>query len=155
MPPEGRSGRASAGPDGTASGGLARFLEAQGPVIDTVMAELARGRKESHWMWFVFPQLRGLGRSERARLYGLEDLAEARAFVAHPVLGPRLRAASELVLSHAGRPADDILGGIDAVKLRSCATLFAGADRNATVFPALLAAFFGGFPCPETLARLG
>ena len=78
------------------SDGLGRFLEAQAPVIDAVMAELARGRKETHWMWFVFPQLRGLGRSATAWRFGLADLAEARAYAAHPVLGPRLRAAAEL-----------------------------------------------------------
>ena len=135
--------------------GLDRFLDAQSPVIDTAMAELARGRKESHWMWFVFPQLRGLGRSEMAHRYGLEDLAEARAYAAHPVLAPRLRAACELVLSHAGRPAASILGTTDAAKLRSCATLFAAADPEAQVFPALLSAFHDGAPCPVTRARLG
>ena len=134
--------------------GLAPFLEAQAPVIDTVMAELARGRKETHWMWFVFPQLRGLGRSERARFYGIEGLGEARDYAAHPVLAPRLRAAAELVLSHAGRPAEAVMGAVDAAKLRSCATLFAAADADARAFPALLAAFFGGTPCPETAARV-
>jgi len=135
--------------------GLGRFLAAQDPVIDTVMAELARGRKETHWMWFVFPQLRGLGRSERARFYGLADACEARAYAAHPVLAPRLRAAAELVLSHAGRPAEDIMGGIDAAKLRSCATLFAAVDPDAPVFPALLSAFYGGAACARTTERIG
>jgi uncharacterized protein (DUF1810 family) len=134
--------------------GLAPFLDAQAPVIDTVMAELARGRKETHWMWFVFPQLRRLGRSERARFYGIEGLPEARDYAAHPVLAPRLRAAAELVLSHAGRPAETILGAVDAAKLRSCATLFAAADPAARVFPALLSAFHDGTPCPETAARV-
>lgn len=105
-------------------------------------------------MWFVFPQLRGLGRSERARFYGIEGLSEARDYAAHPVLGPRLRAAAELVLSHAGRPAETILGAVDAAKLRSCATLFAAADPAARVFPALLSAFHDGTPCPETAARV-
>lgn len=135
-------------------GGLGRFLSAQAPVVDIAVAELARGRKESHWMWFVFPQLRGLGRSERARFYGIADIAEARAYAAHPVLAPRLRGAAELVLSHAGTPAEAIMGTTDALKLRSCATLFAGADPAARVFPALLAAFYGGAPCPETRALL-
>src|SRR6056297_1781862 len=130
--------------------GLGRFLAAQDPVIDTVMAELARGRKETHWMWFVFPQLRGLGRSERARRYGIDGLTEARAFAADPVLGPRLRGAGELMLSHAGRAPEDVLGAVDAVKLRSCATLFAAADAGAPVFPALLAAFWGGAGCAAT-----
>ncbi len=142
-------------PDGREEDGPSRFLAAQGPVIDTVMAELARGRKETHWMWFVFPQLRGLGRSERARYYGLADADEARAHAAHPVLAPRLRAAAELVLSHSGRPAEEILGAVDAAKLRSCATLFAAAAPDAPVFPALLSAFYGGAPCPRTTERIG
>jgi uncharacterized protein (DUF1810 family) len=137
-----------------AGDGLERFLDAQAPVIDRVMAELARGRKETHWMWFVFPQLRGLGRSGMARAYGIDGRCEARAYIAHPVLGPRLRAASELVLSHAGQPADAILGDIDAVKLRSCATLFAAADPGAAVFPALLCAFHDASPCPATCEML-
>ncbi len=134
--------------------GLAPFLDAQAPVIGAVMAELARGRKETHWMWFVFPQLRGLGRSERARFFGIEGLQEARDYAAHPVLAPRLRAAAELVLSHAGRPAEAIMGAVDAAKLRSCATLFAAADPAARIFPALLSAFYDGTPCPETAARV-
>ncbi|MEE4121210.1 MAG: DUF1810 domain-containing protein [Paracoccaceae bacterium] len=134
--------------------GLAPFLDAQAPVIDRAMAELARGRKETHWMWFVFPQLRGLGRSERARFYGIEGLEEARDYAAHPVLAPRLRAAAELVLSHAGRPAEAIMGAVDAAKLRSCATLFAAADPAARVFSALLCALYEGTPCPETAAQV-
>ena len=134
--------------------GLERFHAAQAPVIGDVMAELARGRKETHWMWFVFPQLRGLGRSERARFYGLAGLAEARAYAADAVLGARLRAGCELMLSHAGRAPDEVLGAVDAVKLRSCATLFAAAS-GAPVFPAVLAAFYAGQGCPATREALG
>lgn len=134
--------------------GLDRFIDAQAAVIDRVMSELARGRKETHWMWFVFPQLRGLGQSEMALRYGIEGPAEARTYAAHPVLGPRLRAACELVLSHAERPAETIMGAIDAAKLRSCATLFAAVDLEARVFPALISAHYGGVSCAATTERL-
>jgi uncharacterized protein (DUF1810 family) len=134
--------------------GLERFRAAQAPVIGAVMAELARGRKETHWMWFVFPQLRGLGRSERARFYGLDGRAEARAYAADAVLGPRLRAGCELMLSHAGRAPEEVLGAVDATKLRSCATLFAECTE-AAAFPAVLAAFYGGERCAATREALG
>ena len=134
--------------------GLERFLTAQAPLIGTVMAELAVGQKASHWMWFVFPQLRGLGRSDRARHFGLTGADEAQAYARHPVLGPRLRAAGELVLSHPGMPAETILGAVDAMKLRSCATLFAAAAPGVAVFPALLDTFFQGERCPFTFREL-
>lgn len=134
---------------------LARFLRAQESVIDDVRAELAAGRKRTHWMWFVFPQLRGLGRSETARFYGLGGAAEAAAFAAHRVLGARLCEASGLMLSHRGREAAAILGATDAMKLRSSATLFAALPGAHPVHGEVLDAFYGGARCPLTLERLG
>lgn len=134
--------------------GLDRFVTAQAPVWTAVEAELSAGRKQSHWMWFIFPQIAGLGRSAMAARYAIEDIAEARAYLAHPVLGARLRRATELVLAHADQPAERILGGIDAVKFRSSMTLFAAAAPGDPLFPRALADFFEGTPDPETLARL-
>ena len=128
---------------------LERFLDAQRAIIDAALAELRAGRKRSHWMWFVLPQLRGLGRSETSRLYGLEGLEEARSYLAHPVLGPRLHAACEALLAAPGS-AVDILGSIDAMKLRSSATLFQRAAPDDPHFPALLDRFFDGEPDPAT-----
>jgi uncharacterized protein (DUF1810 family) len=122
---------------------LDRFVRAQAGVHDQALAELRSGRKQGHWMWFVFPQLRGLGRSETSRLYGLESLDEARAYLADPILGPRLRTACSAILTAPGE-AVDILGPIDAIKLRSCATLFHRASPDDDVFPAVLERFFGG-----------
>lgn len=129
--------------------GLAPFVTAQDPVWDSVCRELSVGRKTSHWMWYIFPQLRALGRSERAMFYGLVDLAEAQSYAAHPILGPRLVTASEIVVSWVGdRSAEAIMGPVDALKLRSCATLFASASGD-LVFPAILDGFYDG-PCPRT-----
>jgi uncharacterized protein (DUF1810 family) len=134
-------------------GDLERFVRAQAPIFDEVLAELRAGRKRTHWMWFVFPQLRGLGRSEMSRFYGLDGVAEARAYLGHAVLGPRLRAAFEAVLAAPGS-AVDILGPIDAPKLRSCATLFRRVDPTTPLFPAVLERFYGGGPDPATDALL-
>ncbi|MBP7241946.1 DUF1810 domain-containing protein [Amaricoccus sp.] len=134
--------------------GLDAFVAAQDRVWPQVEAELAAGRKVTHWMWFVFPQVAGLGRSETARFYALDGLREARAYLAHPVLGPRLRRAVDLMLGDAGEDATEILGGIDAVKFRSCLTLFAEADPGDPRFAAALAAFCDG-PDPATLEILG
>ncbi|WP_332816065.1 DUF1810 domain-containing protein [Ramlibacter sp.] len=135
---------------------LQRFVAAQDPVWETVLAELRAGRKQTHWMWFVFPQLAGLGRSSMARHYGLSGLDEARAYRAHPVLGPRLREACALLLdAPEGRQAGEILGGIDAVKLRSCLTLFARAAPGDEVFGRCLQRYFGGQADPLTIAELG
>lgn len=135
---------------------LDRFLAAQEPVWATVMAELGAGRKETHWMWFVFPQLRGLGRSERARFYGIADAAEAAAYAAHPVLGRRLAEAASALLTHAPADAASILGPVDAAKLRSSATLFAAVPGPAAEpMRAVLDRFFAGEPCPATRAALG
>ena len=130
-----------------------RFLEAQAPVWQEVRTELAAGRKRSHWMWFVFPQLKGLGRSPTAQFYGLDGLVDAAAYLAHPVLGARLVEASHLVLTQSGRPAEAILGSVDALKLRSSATLFAQVPQAPTVFEGVIAAFYDG-PCERTLAML-
>ena len=133
---------------------LDRFVEAQAPHLDAVKAELAAGRKRSHWMWFVFPQLRGLGRSSMARHFGLQSLVEARAYLAHPVLGPRLRACVELVLGVDGRSAHEIFGSPDDLKLRSCLTLFRAVDGPDGVFARALAKYFDAQPDPMTLQLL-
>jgi len=133
---------------------LDRFVDAQDPVWPTVIAELHAGQKRTHWMWFVFPQLAGLGASPMAVQYALGSLGEARAYLAHAVLGARLREATRLMLRHAGRPAEAVLGGIDAMKFRSSMTLFAAAAPGETLFGEAIAAFFDG-PDPRTLALLG
>ena len=135
---------------------LARYVEAQdaGGTYARALAELKAGRKQSHWMWFVFPQLAVLGRSAMARHYGLSGLEEARAYLAHPVLGPRLTACCTLLLPHQGRSAREIFGDIDAMKLRSCLTLFEQAAPDQPVFRQTLQAFFGGAGDPLTLAGL-
>jgi uncharacterized protein (DUF1810 family) len=111
---------------------LERFVTAQEPVFDTVMKELTRGRKQSHWMWFVFPQLRGLGRSSMADFYGIASGAEAQAYLAHPILGPRLLRCTEAVLAHTDRSLHAIFGSPDDAKFRSSMTLFAftGGDPD-------------------------
>lgn len=133
---------------------LERFVAAQDRVWSAVTAELAAGAKRSHWMWFVFPQFRGLGRSETARFYGVADLEEARDYLAHPTLGPRLEQATGLALGNAGVPVERVFGEVDAMKLRSCLTLFAAAGPDRPVFAEALAAFFGGAACPTTRALL-
>jgi uncharacterized protein (DUF1810 family) len=134
---------------------LDRFVAAQAPVWDAVRAELAAGRKRTHWMWFVFPQLRGLGRSETARHYGIASRAEAEAYLAHPLLGARLREGVELVLATEGRSAHDIFGSPDDLKLRSCLTLFDAVSGGAGPFARALERFYGGRPDPATLELLG
>jgi uncharacterized protein (DUF1810 family) len=125
---------------------LQRFLDAQAPVIDTALAELRAGRKRSHWMWFVFPQLAVLGRSATAKFYGIESLEEAQRYAVHPVLGPRLVACTEAALAHAGRSASAsaIFGSPDDLKFRSCMTLFARAAPEQPLFRKALAAFYDG-----------
>lgn len=134
---------------------LQRFVDAQDGVIDSVAAELRAGRKRSHWMWFVFPQLRGLGRSEMARRYGIASLDEAQAYLAHPPLGARLRECSELVLKTEGRSVHEIFGAPDDQKFWSSMTLFAKADPSVAVFDACLQKHFAGRSDPGTLALLG
>ena len=133
---------------------LARFVEAQQPVMDDVRAELAAGRKRTHWMWFVFPQLRGLGHSAMARHYGIASCDEAAAYLAHPVLGARLRESVELVLAVQDRTAHEIFGSPDDLKLRSCLTLFREVDGVDGVFGRALARYYDGQPDPMTLQLL-
>lgn len=133
---------------------LERFVDAQRAVYPDVLAELRSGRKTSHWMWFVFPQLRGLGLSATAQYYGIEGVAEARAYLAHPVLGPRLRECVELALTLQGRSAHAIFGSPDDMKFRSSLTLFAVASRD-PLFQRALDRYFDGQPDPLTLARAG
>jgi uncharacterized protein (DUF1810 family) len=125
--------------------GLERFVLAQDPVFDRVCAELAAGRKRSHWMWFIFPQLRGLGSSPMAQRYAIASLDEARAYLAHPVLGERLRRCTELVNGVHGRTVQEIFGYPDELKFRSSMTLFAHAAAAAPEpFVAALEKYFGG-----------
>lgn len=133
---------------------LDRFVAAQASTHDRALAELRAGRKASHWMWFVFPQIAGLGRSDTARFYAIRDRAEARAYLAHPLLGPRLHAATAAAIAAPG-DAEAIFGGIDAIKLRSSMTLFAEAADDPATFEAALDRFFGGERDPATLALLG
>jgi uncharacterized protein (DUF1810 family) len=135
---------------------LRRFVAAQdeGGTYDAALRELRAGRKTSHWMWFVFPQAAGLGRSAMAREYAIASLAEARAYLAHPVLGPRLRESCEALLAGEGGSAEQILGGIDAMKLRSSMTLFERAAPDEPLFGAVLDRYFRGERDPETARRL-
>jgi len=128
---------------------LERFVVAQDGVHDTALAELRAGRKRTHWMWFVFPQIAGLGSSPAARRYAISGLDEARAYLAHPVLGPRLAEAARTVLAVEGRSAEQILGHPDDLKLRSSMTLFARAADDPAVFEAVLARYYDG-PDPRT-----
>ncbi len=132
---------------------LDRFVSAQADVYPQALAELRRGRKTSHWMWFVFPQIAGLGRSETARFYAIRDADEAHAYLAHPMLGPRLVEAT-LAVTAAPGSAEAILGGIDAMKLRSAMTLFAAVADDDAPFVAALDRFFDGQRDPATLALL-
>lgn len=132
---------------------LQRFVDAQARVIDRVRAELKAGIKKSHWMWFVFPQIKGLGHSETARRYAIHSLDEARAYIVHPVLGPRLRECTRLVLATSGKDAAAIFGAPDDLKFRSSMTLFARASSE-PLFRQALDRFFGGEDDPETLKRL-
>ena len=133
---------------------LERFVAAQAGVYGEALAELGRGRKQSHWMWFVFPQIAGLGRSETARYYAIPSLGEARAYLGHELLGPRLLECTEAVLGHRDRPAEAIFGPVDAVKFRSSMTLFEAAGGEGGPFGAALDAFYGGIRDPATLERL-
>lgn len=126
---------------------LQRFLEAQkGSVYATALRELQQGQKRSHWMWFIFPQLAGLGRSPTARHFAIKSLAEAKAYLAHPVLGPRLRECAGALSALRHRTAEEIFGSVDAVKLHSSMTLFAHAEPGDSLFREVLRVFFGGVP---------
>ncbi|KFE36613.1 DUF1810 domain-containing protein [Thioclava atlantica] len=132
-----------------------RFHAPQDATYPTALRELRHGRKTTHWMWWIFPQLAALGRSSRAKEYGIADLDEARAYLADPVLRARLVEASEMVLTHPDTPIEQIMGPVDAAKLRSCATLFeAASNGKEPVFARLLDTFYEGARCPLTLERL-
>ncbi len=134
---------------------LNRFVAAQASVIDQVTGELTAGRKTSHWMWFVFPQLRGLGRSAMSYGYGIVSLGEARAYLAHPLLGPRLRDCTELVNRHSGRTVREIFGSPDDLKFHSSMTLFAEASQRDAPFNTALNIYFKGERDEATLRALG
>jgi uncharacterized protein (DUF1810 family) len=135
---------------------LERFVAAQnaGGTYDRAIAELRRAHKTSHWMWFVFPQIAGLGLSTTSRLYAISSLAEAQAYLQHPVLGPRLRECARIVAAAQGRTADQIFGGIDARKLHSSMTLFLRAEPSEAVFQQVLERYFDGLPDAATDERL-
>ena len=140
---------------------LERFVTAQdsggtsGSVFQSAMAELRRGRKTRHWMWFVFPQVAGLGQSATSRRYAISSLAEAQAYLRHPVLGPRLAEAARVLAGLPGGDADQIFGGLDAQKLRSSMTLFHRADPDSGLFGQVLTQYFDGQPDPATDRLLG
>jgi uncharacterized protein (DUF1810 family) len=133
---------------------LRRFLDAQQPVYETVRGELKDGRKRSHWIWFIFPQIEGLGQSDMARKYAISSREEAAAYLDHPVLGQRLRECGTLVAAIAGRSIEDIFGYPDHLKFHSSMSLFAEAAPHDPVFRACLQKYFNGKLDPNTLARL-
>lgn len=133
---------------------LARFVAAQAGTYEQALAELKAGRKRGHWIWFVLPQFAGLGTSAMSARYAIGSLDEARAYLAHPVLGPRLRECVSTICAHAGRSADAMLGDIDAMKFRSSLTLFAAASDQDPLFTGALARFFDGRADARTLSLL-
>jgi uncharacterized protein (DUF1810 family) len=133
---------------------LARFVDAQSGAYDRALAEIRRGRKTSHWMWYVFPQIFGLGFSEMSQRYAIGSLAEAKAYLAHPVLGARYRECVAALQDLTGTSAKAVFGGIDATKLRSSLTLFAAAAPDERLFAAALERWFGNERDPRTLERL-
>jgi uncharacterized protein (DUF1810 family) len=133
---------------------LERFVDAQAPVYERVRRELEAGRKESHWMWFIFPQIAGLGQSAMSIRFAISSIDEAKAYLAHPVLGPRLRECARLALDIEGGTARSIFGSIDEMKFRSSMTLFASAAPDEDAFQRCLDKYFAGKPDPGTLARL-
>ncbi|MGE0467932.1 MAG: DUF1810 domain-containing protein [Nitrospira sp.] len=130
---------------------LHRFLTAQEPVYDTVLAELRAGKKSSHWIWFIFPQIAGLGRSGMVQQFAIGSLDEAKTYQQHPTLGPRLRACTQLVLEVNGRSAEEIFGYPDNLKFQSCMTLFLTAAPDNTIFKDALLTYFDGQPDQQTL----
>lgn len=133
---------------------LERFVQAQQPVYEQAMEELRDGRKQSHWMWFIFPQIKGLGRSEMARLYAISSKDEAAAYLVHPVLGPRLEHCTQLVLAIQGKSLNEIFGAPDDMKFRSSMTLFASVAGPASIFQACLKKYCGNQPDLDTLNGL-
>ena len=133
---------------------LERFVTAQAQIYSRVLAELQAGRKQSHWMWFIFPQVAGLSGSYRGQLYAIQCLQEAREYLAHPVLGVRLRECCEAVLAIEGKTAHDIFDSPDDLKFRSCLTLFAEAAPDEVLFRNLLKKYYDGHADPLTLKEL-
>ena len=133
---------------------LSRFVPAQERDYARALSEIRNGQKQSHWMWYIFPQFSGLGSSSMSQRYSIKSIAEAKAYLAHPVLGPRLLECAEAVLGVEGRSALDIFDSPDDMKLRSCATLFARVSSAGSVFDRLLEKYFQGEPDGETLRRL-
>ncbi|KAB7649007.1 DUF1810 domain-containing protein [Polymorphobacter fuscus] len=132
---------------------LDRFVEAQADgVYETALAELVAGHKQGHWMWFIFPQRKGLGVSQRSNFYGIDSLDEAAAYLAHPLLGPRLLCCAEAMRGHADRGAVSVLGTVDAAKFQSCLTLFARVPGAPPLFAQLLDDYFGGVRDPRSQA---
>jgi uncharacterized protein (DUF1810 family) len=132
---------------------LERFVQAQAPDYDRALAELRNGEKRSHWMWYIFPQIDGLGHSSMSRRYSIKSAGEARAYLGHPILGPRLRECAAVVNGIVGRSALEIFGSPDDMKLRSCATLFAAVSDDA-IFEQVLQKYFGGQKDKDTLRLL-
>ncbi|WP_338798650.1 DUF1810 domain-containing protein [Acidovorax sp. DW039] len=133
---------------------LDRFSQAQEPLWARILSELKAGKKRSHWMWFVFPQFKGLGRSETAERYAIQSIAEAQAYLAHPILGKRLRECCQILLGLDASCASDVFGTPDDLKLHSCVTLFSAVSNDEPVFQAVLDKFFGGEADPVTTALL-
>lgn len=133
---------------------LDRFVQAQQNVYEQALTEIQRGQKRSHWMWYIFPQFDGLGMSATSKRYAIKSIAEAKAYLSHPVLGPRLMECANAVLGIEGRSAHEIFGSPDDIKLRSCATLFAWVSPKGSVFDQLLDQFFQGDRDPKTLRLL-
>lgn len=133
---------------------LDRFVQAQATDFDSALAELRHGRKRTHWIWFVLPQMRGLGSSAMSKRYGITGLDEARAYLSHPVLGPRLLACIAAVDAHVGTDPQAIFGPVDALKFHSCLTLFARADEPGSVFRQALAFHFAGQEDSATVTLL-
>ena len=133
---------------------LRRFVEAQDPVYEQVLSELSHGRKTSHWMWFVFPQISGLGVSDMARRFSISSLDEAKAYLSHSVLGRRLAECTSLVLATEGKTIHEILGPLDNIKFRSCMTLFGHAAGDSDLFEKVLKKYFSGEPDALTLVRI-
>jgi uncharacterized protein (DUF1810 family) len=133
---------------------LKRFLDAQEPEYSTVLSELRAGRKRSHWIWYIFPQLRGLGSSSMAQVYAIASIEEAQAYLKHPVLGPRLEECTALVNRVEGHAIDEIFGFPDNLKFRSSMTLFARAAEDSAPYKAALEKYFGGVPDPVTMNLL-
>ena len=133
---------------------LQRFVVAQAGTYETALSELRSGRKQSHWIWFVLPQLKALGRSQLASFYGISGREEAAAYLRHPLLGPRLVECVSTINQHAGKTAESMLGSVDALKLRSCLTLFGAVAPDIAEFNLALERFYSGQRCERTLALL-